>query len=125
MHHKKNIGMYCGNNHVDDSKVFICERYAMPDLLEGLKTPCICGMASNPWTLDLTIQVHIYNGISYLPLLFLTLVYLCLRKGMIENHVVPGEKGPELWTAVLGLLALISRAYSSLSPGTTGYKGTQ
>ena len=49
--------MYCGDSHVDDSKLFICERHAMSDLLEGLKIPCICGMASNPWTLESTIQV--------------------------------------------------------------------
>ena len=40
----------------DDIKLFICERQALSDLLEGLKTSCSCGMSSNPWALDSTIQ---------------------------------------------------------------------
>ena len=75
-----NIGIYCGDSHVVDSKLLIREQDPMSDLLEGLKTPCICGMASNPWALESTIQMDIYNGISYLPFLFLTLVYLFLRR---------------------------------------------
>ena len=49
--------MYTGDDSGDDSKLFICERHALTDLLQGLKVPCSCGMASNPWTLDSTIQV--------------------------------------------------------------------
>ena len=32
-----------------------------------------------------------------------------------KNHVMPREKDGELWTAVSGLLALISRAYHNFS----------
>ena len=50
-------GMYTDDDDTDDSSLFICERYALTDLLDGLKTPCTCGMAKNPWMLDSTIQV--------------------------------------------------------------------
>ena len=55
------IGMYHGDEDVSDSKLFICEQYAFSDLLKGLKTPCVCGMASNPWIVDSSVQVCIQN----------------------------------------------------------------
>ena len=51
--------MYTGDDNSDDSSLFICEQYALTELLDGLKTPCTCGMAKNPWTLDSTIQVSL------------------------------------------------------------------
>ena len=52
------LGMYSGDEDVDDSSLFICERHALTDLLDGLKAPCSCGTTCNPWTLDSTIQVR-------------------------------------------------------------------
>ena len=40
---------------------FICERHAYVDLLDGLKTPCSCGMSSHPWVLDTVVQVSLLN----------------------------------------------------------------
>ena len=37
-------GMYSG----DDSSLFMCERHALTDLLDGLKAPCSCGMIRSP-----------------------------------------------------------------------------
>ena len=48
--------MYGGDDKTDDSKLFICERYALTDLLQGLKSPCSCGMSSSPWALESTVQ---------------------------------------------------------------------
>ena len=51
------VGMYADDDCPDDSKLFICERHAFADLLDGLKTPCSCGMSSHPWVLDSVVQV--------------------------------------------------------------------
>ena len=51
-------GMYSGDEVVDDSSLFICERHALTDLLDGLKALCSCGTTRNPRTLDSTIQVR-------------------------------------------------------------------
>ena len=50
-------GMYSGDDNADDSSLFMCERHALTDLLDGLKAPCSCGMIRSPWTLDSIIQV--------------------------------------------------------------------
>ena len=52
------IGIYTSDDSVDESRLFICERHALADLMEGLKTPCSCGMSSNPWTVDSIIQLQ-------------------------------------------------------------------
>ena len=39
--------------------------------------------------------------------------------------MVPREKGPELWTAISGLLVSSAEYTVPLSPGTTSYKGKQ
>ena len=52
------VGMYADDNCPDDSKLFIRERHAFVDLLDGLKTPCSCGMLSHPWVLDSVVQVR-------------------------------------------------------------------
>ena len=50
-------GMYSGDENADDSSLFMCERHALTDLLDGLKAPCSCGMMLSTWTLDSIIQV--------------------------------------------------------------------
>ena len=37
-------GMYSGDDNADDSSLFMCERHALTDLLDGLEAPCSCGM---------------------------------------------------------------------------------
>ena len=41
-------GMYSGDDNADDSSLFMCERHALTDLLDGLKAPCSCGMICSP-----------------------------------------------------------------------------
>ena len=50
-------GVYAGDTSADDSKLFICEQYALVDLLHGLKMPCSCGRTRHPWDLDSVIRV--------------------------------------------------------------------
>ena len=59
------VGMYADDDCPDDSKLFICERHAFVDLLDGLKTPCSCGMSSHPWVLDSFVQVRYYLCLWY------------------------------------------------------------
>ena len=68
------LGMYSGDEDVDDSNLFICERHALTDLLDGLKAPCSCGTTRNPWTLDSTIQVRSNFG----------------DKSEVQNHPLEG-----------------------------------
>ena len=51
------IGIYTADTTPADSKLFIGEYHALPDLLDGLKTPCSCGMSSHPWVMESVIQV--------------------------------------------------------------------
>ena len=51
------IGIYTADTTPTDSKLFIGEYHALSDLLDGLKTPCSCGMSSHPWVMESVIQV--------------------------------------------------------------------
>ena len=51
------IGIYTADTTPADSKLFIGEYHALSDLLDGLKTPCSCGMSSHPWVMESVIQV--------------------------------------------------------------------
>ena len=42
-----------------DSKLFIGKYHSLSDLLDGLKTPCSCGMSSHPWVMESVIQVFL------------------------------------------------------------------
>ena len=100
-----NTGMYAGDSHVDDSKLFICGRHALSDLREGLKTPCVCGMASNPWTMDSTIQVDMDTENC----IVLTVLFY-LRGGMsFDSHsaVVAVTKGRRRGLVPVSLLVTI------------------
>ena len=47
------IGVYTGDTASEDCKLCVL------DLIAGLKWPCPCGMALNPWTLDSIVQVRL------------------------------------------------------------------
>ena len=70
------IGVYTGDATTQDQDTFLVERHCLTDLLDGLKSVCCCGMASNPWRLHsfvqvrdiiniilLVIQILIYNSV--------------------------------------------------------------
>ena len=43
---------YTGDSAPTDSHHFICEYHTLTDLLDGMKTPCACGMSTHPWIID-------------------------------------------------------------------------
>ena len=53
------VYIFIGDSAPTDSKLFICEYHALTDLIDGLKTPCTCGMSSHPWIMDSVVQVHV------------------------------------------------------------------
>lgn len=63
-HHHTNTGIYTGDVVADDSCLFVTKRHTFSDLVEGLSTPCTCGMSRNPWNIEPTTQVYtkILNG---------------------------------------------------------------
>ena len=76
-------GVYTGDATTQDQDTFLVERHCLTDLLDGLKSVCCCGMASNPWRLHsfvqvrdiiniilLVIQILIYNSVFERPRCF-------------------------------------------------------
>ena len=53
------VGVYTGDSAHTDSHPFICEYHTLTDLLDGMKTPCACGMSTHPLIIDSSIQVHV------------------------------------------------------------------
>ena len=51
------VGVYTGDSAPADSHLFI---HTLTDLLDGMKTPCACGMSSHPWIIDSSVQVHVH-----------------------------------------------------------------
>ena len=49
--------MFKGNDSQDDEKVFLTERHCFSDLLEGVTSPCICGMTRKAWMVESLVQV--------------------------------------------------------------------
>ena len=52
------VGVYTGDSAPTDSKLFICEYHTLTDLLDGMKSPCGCGMSTHPWIIDSSVQVY-------------------------------------------------------------------
>lgn len=54
--------MYIGDDSQSDAQsLFITERHTFTDLMEGLASPCPCGMTRNPWMLESLTQVHLHT----------------------------------------------------------------
>ena len=56
MHH---IGVYISDDHPEDQALFVSERCCFSDLVEGLSSPCPCGLTMKPWAPESFIQVRI------------------------------------------------------------------
>ena len=57
-------GVYAGDSTSTDSQLFICEYHALTDLLNGMKTPCTCGVSTHLWIIDSLVQVHVCTATS-------------------------------------------------------------
>ena len=53
------LGIYVGVGPTpEDEAAFLTERHCLTDLLEGMKSPCPCGISHNAWTLSSVVQVR-------------------------------------------------------------------
>ncbi len=50
-------GVYIGNEYPEEEGMFITERHCFSDLLEGVTSPCPCGMTHKAWMLESLKQV--------------------------------------------------------------------
>ena len=48
-----------GDDHPEDQALFVTERCCLSNLVEGLASPCPCGLTIKPWALESVIQVRI------------------------------------------------------------------
>ena len=64
------LGVFVGNvgQNREDEASFLTERYCLDDLLEGLKSPCPCGISHNAWQLNSVVQVRLDPSHFYEPL---------------------------------------------------------
>ena len=46
------VGIYTGDVSSEEGGLFVVEKGCFSDLLEGLYTPCSCGLVFNPWRVD-------------------------------------------------------------------------
>ena len=56
MHH---IGGYVSDEHQEDQALFVTEECCFSDLVEGLSSPCPCGLTIKPWAVESIKQVTI------------------------------------------------------------------
>ena len=49
--------MYIRDTDPEDGACFVTERNCLSDLMDGLASPCPCGMTNNPWLLESVVQV--------------------------------------------------------------------
>ena len=50
-------GIFTGDVTADDACLFVTERHTFSDFVEGLTTPCTCGMSRSSWKIESTTQV--------------------------------------------------------------------
>ena len=58
------LGIFTGDVTADDACMFVTEKHTFSDLVDGLTTPCTCGMSRSSWKIDSTTQVYTlhYSG---------------------------------------------------------------
>ena len=49
--------MYVGDEHPEDQAMFVSEKCCFTDLVNGLSSPCLCGLTMKPWQLESVTQV--------------------------------------------------------------------
>ena len=50
-------GVFTDDGCSDDDFLFIAERYRLTDLINGLASPCDCGLTRSPWIIESLVQV--------------------------------------------------------------------
>ena len=58
------VGAYTGDVHPwpADGRIFATEWTTFGDLIDGLATPCPCGLSRGPWSLESIVQVVLYDS---------------------------------------------------------------
>lgn len=46
------------DEHHEDQALFVTERCCFSDLVEGLSSPCPCGLTTKPWAVESVMQVN-------------------------------------------------------------------
>ena len=75
------IGVYISDEHPEDQALFVTERCCFSDLVEGLSSPCPCGLTIKPWALESVMQVSKNNYYCIVELLVMicrkVMCYVC------------------------------------------------
>ena len=61
------VGVYISDKHPEDQALFVTERCCFSDLVEGLSSPCPCGLTIKPWALESVMQVRMVIVVVELP----------------------------------------------------------
>lgn len=54
------VYVYVSDEHHEGQALFVTERCRFSDLVEGLSSPCPCGLTVKLWVVESVIQVGIY-----------------------------------------------------------------
>ena len=65
------IGMYVHDTVPEDGTCFVTERHCLSYLMDGLASPCPCGMTNNPWVLSLLFRYGSIGVVFFHVLLWL------------------------------------------------------
>ena len=92
------VGVYISDENPEDQDLFVTEKCCFFDLVEGLSSPCPCGLTMKPWALESVVQVRTHKLMSTLLRL---LAFVVFRKDMYCEHYSPvgaviDSKGPGL-----------------------------
>lgn len=86
-------GMYTDGASSEEQSFFVTERNCFSDLVEGLGTPCPCGMMRAPWVLESVVQVHKIN-VEYRVSVFIS---------MLTKHYPRKDMLSELFSVVVAV----------------------
>lgn len=66
-------GIYNGNQPSEEESMFLTELHCFSDLLEGITSPCLCGMTRQAWMLQSLVKVSLlFGGYTY----YISCVYI-------------------------------------------------
>lgn len=75
-------GVYVGDECPEDQVMFVTEKCCFTDLVNGLSSPCLCGLTMKPWQLESVTQVSNDDVHAHDYMAMHLLVHVNFRKDM-------------------------------------------
>ena len=77
------VGVYVGDKCPEDQAMFVAEKCCFADLVNGLSSPCLCGLTMKLWELESVTQVN--NCDLHVHISVHVLIYVSISEGRAAN----------------------------------------